>query len=566
MQESTKSGGMGGETFFNHEAPQNYGFTSVVADAIKGASGKIQQCAEGFVQFLGGNRSLPITGSMDDRRHRLINLGMDAAKGSSAMFGLKEWGQQFLNTDTGMFMTGNTQKLLKFALVDNQNGQQQQGGGAQGAVKSFRDSKSGVVFDIELLADGSGGAGGAGAGQSGPGGATGQKTLHKQDSKIYKQFDNNAIFTRHNDGYANVTPKISQTYFKDPSHDTRCDDHHVHIGYGGAKIWVDGGCWSTAPIRIRNCNDQSGGTSPPATSGPPAYSASSPMSIDNNANLSMAVQNPIAIMGAVQVEIEDAVPDIGPRTVSPLGLLAKSPLYVDVDGYLTSTAGGGGPAGPAGPPGATGPAGPVGPPGASGPIGASGPAGATGPAGPVGATGPLGATGPPGGPGIQGPVGATGATGPIGGAGATGPIGATGAQGPVGATGATGPAGAGSGNVNNVGTPASGQLAEWTGATTIQGINLGTGISIAGGALTLDPELVALSGITSAADTLPYFTGVGTAAGTTLTAFGRSLVADVDAPSARTTLGLGTMAIQNANAVAITGGTVDGIIFDGGSF
>ena len=36
--------------------------------------------------------------------------------------------------------------------------------------------------------------------------------------------------------------------------------------------------------------------------------------------------------------------------------------------------------------------------------------------------------------------------------------------------------------------------------------------------------------------------------------------------TARTNLGLGTMAVQNANSVAITGGTVDGITFDGGTF
>lgn len=36
--------------------------------------------------------------------------------------------------------------------------------------------------------------------------------------------------------------------------------------------------------------------------------------------------------------------------------------------------------------------------------------------------------------------------------------------------------------------------------------------------------------------------------------------------TARTNLGLGTMATQNANAVGITGGTIDGVILDGGTF
>jgi nitrogenase molybdenum-iron protein alpha/beta subunit len=36
--------------------------------------------------------------------------------------------------------------------------------------------------------------------------------------------------------------------------------------------------------------------------------------------------------------------------------------------------------------------------------------------------------------------------------------------------------------------------------------------------------------------------------------------------TARTNLGLGTMATQNANNVAITGGTIDGVTLDGGVF
>lgn len=39
-----------------------------------------------------------------------------------------------------------------------------------------------------------------------------------------------------------------------------------------------------------------------------------------------------------------------------------------------------------------------------------------------------------------------------------------------------------------------------------------------------------------------------------------------NAGTARTNLGLGTMATQNANAVAITGGTIDGVTLDGGTF
>lgn len=85
----------------------------------------------------------------------------------------------------------------------------------------------------------------------------------------------------------------------------------------------------------------------------------------------------------------------------------------------------------------------------------------------------------------------------------------------------------------------------------------------------LDTDLTAIAGLTSAADTLPYFTGIGTAGVTPLTAFGRSLIDDAADTNARTTLGLGTIATQAASAVSITGGSITGItdlaIADGGT-
>jgi phage-related tail fiber protein len=82
----------------------------------------------------------------------------------------------------------------------------------------------------------------------------------------------------------------------------------------------------------------------------------------------------------------------------------------------------------------------------------------------------------------------------------------------------------------------------------------------------VDATLTALAGVTVAADNLIYATGADAFTVTTFTAFGRSILDDVDAAAGRTTLGLGTMSTQAASGVAITGGTISGIDLDGGSY
>lgn len=115
------------------------------------------------------------------------------------------------------------------------------------------------------------------------------------------------------------------------------------------------------------------------------------------------------------------------------------------------------------------------------------------------------------------------------------------------------------GTYKSVTVDAKGRVTAGTNPTTLSGYGITD-------AQPLDATLTALAGVTTAANTLIYATGADTFSTTSLTAFGRSLLDGADAAAGRTTLGLGSMATQNANAVAITGGTIDGITFDMGTF
>jgi len=143
-------GFMNGEQRSGIESPQNYGFTSVVMDADKDSNGQITGCAEAFISFCGGNRSFPVAGVMDDRRHRL--MGME--KGDSAMYRTRDDKQQFHLTKDGGFWTAPRDKTVRMHLLDEDSGSSGSardgtgGGGAQqkGQKPRYKDAKDSYRF------------------------------------------------------------------------------------------------------------------------------------------------------------------------------------------------------------------------------------------------------------------------------------------------------------------------------------------------------------------------------------------------------------------------------------
>lgn len=91
-----------------------------------------------------------------------------------------------------------------------------------------------------------------------------------------------------------------------------------------------------------------------------------------------------------------------------------------------------------------------------------------------------------------------------------------------------------------------------TGATTASGARTALGLAIGSDVQAFDAGLNAIAGL-------------AVTDGNFIVGNGSTFVAESGA-TARTSLGLGSIATQNSNSVSITGGSIDGITFDGGTF
>jgi phage gp45-like len=124
MMQESNGNFMANEQRSGIEAPQNYGFTSTVRKAIKDAQGKITSSAEGFVSFMGGNRSFPVMGIMDDRRYRPMSL----KEGENSQY--DDLGQMTLLRRTGLYLLS----------LDGPDDSQQQSGSSSVSSSSSRAS------------------------------------------------------------------------------------------------------------------------------------------------------------------------------------------------------------------------------------------------------------------------------------------------------------------------------------------------------------------------------------------------------------------------------------------
>jgi hypothetical protein len=108
-----------------------------------------------------------------------------------------------------------------------------------------------------------------------------------------------------------------------------------------------------------------------------------------------------------------------------------------------------------------------------------------------------------------------------------------------------------------------------TGASTASGARTNLGLAIGSDVQAYNVAIDGTIAAFSTADSLAYSSASGVVEGAAITSFGRTFVAQSGATEARTELGLGSIALQDAGSVAISGGTISDItdlaIADGGT-
>jgi hypothetical protein len=98
-----------------------------------------------------------------------------------------------------------------------------------------------------------------------------------------------------------------------------------------------------------------------------------------------------------------------------------------------------------------------------------------------------------------------------------------------------------------------------TGASTAADARTNLGLVIGTNVQAYSAVLSGVAGAYDTTDNLAYASASGIIATTTLTSFGRTLISQAAASGVRTELALGSMALQDAGSISISGGTISGI-------
>lgn len=172
LMQETKAGFQKGENRSAIESPQNYGFTSCNAAADDSGS------AEAFVNFIGGNRSFPAMGPIDDRRHRLCDL----SEGDSAMHRGKDDDMQIHLASDGLYHSAP--QMVRVQLVPpgsaKRSPPQSQSKPQQSQPAAQLTAFQRFAFEAEARDAAGGGGSGSSTGQQqqGENKATGQKAVN----------------------------------------------------------------------------------------------------------------------------------------------------------------------------------------------------------------------------------------------------------------------------------------------------------------------------------------------------------------------------------------------------